>query len=167
VLLLLIHRNEFEETYRMELESLNLLVDTLREDLTFDIAKALSSASNMEPIYPELVCAVGLRLLAGGKRNDIKDWANMSRSSFSGCRDTFLDAVLHAPSLDIKFPQGAQKLKEAAYGFERLSSPQGTPMFNKCIGCVDGMLIHIIQPKEVENPGAYFSGHYHLMATII
>jgi hypothetical protein len=61
---LLLHRNEFEETYRMEHETFNVLVDTLREDVTFDIAKALSSALNMESIYPELVCGVGLRFLA-------------------------------------------------------------------------------------------------------
>lgn len=57
---LLVHRKEFENTYQMELTTFNLLVETLHDNITFDVAKARNSAPHMDPIYPELVCTVGL-----------------------------------------------------------------------------------------------------------
>ena len=79
---LLIHRNEFSDTYRMEYDTFESFVDILPEGLTFNVATAHLSAPYMEPIYPELVCASGLRYLAGGKKNDIRDWAEVPSSSY-------------------------------------------------------------------------------------
>lgn len=84
----------------------------------------------------------------------------MSSSSFTPCRDAFLDAVLHAPALEIKFPSG-DDLNAVAHGFSRISNPHGTPVFNWCVGYVDGMLVRNYQPKYVDDPRSYFHGHSH------
>jgi hypothetical protein len=73
----------------------------------------------------------------------------------------FLDAVLAADALAIKWPGGnIVELDTLAYGF-RLKSSHG--IIDKCIGALDGMLVYTEQPKNVDNPRAYFSGHYEHM----
>ena len=87
---LLLHRNEFVENYGYSVEAFHDLVDLLRDDITYNEVRAMNSAPDVQPIYPELVCAVGLRVLKGAKRNDVTNWAGISRSSFFRCRDIFL-----------------------------------------------------------------------------
>ena len=79
------HHNKFQSTYCMQHETFKTLVEMIREKITFNIVKALNSAPNMQPIYPELVVAVGMRFMSGGKKTDIKDWANISKTSYYRC----------------------------------------------------------------------------------
>ena len=131
----------------MDHDTFKLLVDTLREKITFNVAMARLSAPHMEPIYPELVCAIGLRYLAGRRKHDIMHWAEVSASSYYRCRNTFIDAVLDEETLEIKFPMEPDELDGIAEGFERISNNDGQAVFNKCVGCVDGMLALINQRK--------------------
>lgn len=155
-----VHSKNFGQTYKMELETFNQLVDILRPMITVDEIKARNSAPNVDPIYPELVCAIGLRWLAGGRFADIRDWAGISDPSYWRCRDLFLDAVIAADVLAIKWPTTMNELKEVALGFE-MKSTNG--VFTKCVGALDGMIAPSEQPKGVDNPRAYFSGHYQMM----
>ena len=155
----LLHSDEFTNTYRMPKEGFDNLLEILCPSLTADIIKSQNSTKGeMDPIFPELIMGVGLRLLKGGQQQDIRDWARISRSSFYCCRDMFLDTVLCADELAIKWPGGnIMELNTLAYGF-RLKSTHG--IMDKCVGALDSMLVSIEQPKEVDNPHAYFSGHY-------
>ena len=84
------HRGEFGRTYHMELATFEKLVEILRPAVTLDATKSSNSTQGESmPIYPELVVAVGLRWLGGGKYCDIRDWSGMSRTSFYRVRDLF------------------------------------------------------------------------------
>lgn len=152
-----LHTQEFDKTYRMSHGTFVELVNILREDITVDEVKA--RASGAEPIYPELVVAVGLRWLAGGRYSDLRDWCGISTSSFYRIRDVFLTAVMRSDNRDlaIQWPENEAQIRALAQGFQARSSNN---VFTKCIGAIDGMLVRITQPRNVDNPRCYFSGHY-------
>jgi hypothetical protein len=154
---LLLHRNEFTSTYHMEKETFDALLSILRPLITVDIIKANNSTSNDGHIYPELVMAVGLRWLGGGNQPDIRDWSGMSSTSFYRIRNLFLDAVITAEALAIRWPESIVELRALAAGFQAKSSNQ---VFTHCVGAMDGMLVKIFQPRGVPNPRSFFSGHY-------
>eukprot|EP00957_Ditylum_brightwellii_P190909 14536985-Ditylum_brightwellii.AAC.1 len=54
------YTNDFEGTYRMSIGAFYALLDAVREDLTLSFAKSSCSTSGNEPIYPELILAMGL-----------------------------------------------------------------------------------------------------------
>ena len=156
----LTHTKEFDQTYRMSLNTFNKLLAILRQDITVNVVKSRNSMPESEPIYPELIMHVGIRWLAGGSYHDIRDHSGISTSSVYRCRDLFLDAVLGASALDICFPETEQEIAEAAQRF-KAKSTHG--VMSGCVGCVDGILIQVTQPKGVPNPRAYYSGHYSAM----
>ena len=80
-----------------------------------------------EPIYPELVMAVGIRYLSGGKcLLDLKNAYGLSLPSVYQTRDMFIDAVNSCPDLidRIKLPQTLEEMTAVARGFEELSTSQ-------------------------------------------
>jgi DDE superfamily endonuclease len=161
---LLLHRSEFTSTYHMEIETFDALLSILRPLITLDVIKSNNSTSNEGPIYPELVMAVGLRWLGGGNMPDIRDWAGISSSSFYRIRDLFLDAVITAEALSIRWPESIVELRALAAGFQAKSSNE---VFTHCVGALDGMLVKIFQPRGVPNPRSFFSGHYCCMGVNI
>eukprot|EP00957_Ditylum_brightwellii_P185669 14136476-Ditylum_brightwellii.AAC.1 len=54
------YTNDFKGTYRMSIEAFYTLLDAVREDLTFSFMQSACSTSGNEPIYPELILAMGL-----------------------------------------------------------------------------------------------------------
>eukprot|EP00957_Ditylum_brightwellii_P154988 11796369-Ditylum_brightwellii.AAC.1 len=54
------YRNNFEGIYRMSIGALYTLLDAVIEDLTLLFAQSAHSTSGNEPIYPELILAMGL-----------------------------------------------------------------------------------------------------------
>ena len=92
----------------MEESSFNLLCTLLRPSITVDVTRA--RASGAEPIYPELVMAVGLRWLAGGQWADICKGFCVSRASMYHIGNLFLDAVMDCNALAIKFPETVDEL---------------------------------------------------------
>lgn len=95
--------------------------------------------------------------MGGASYHDLRDVAGVSSSSVYRCIDLFLDAVNEAEELDLKFPTTDVEIEEAAARF-KAKSTHG--VMAGCVGCVDGILIRIIQPSGVDNPRAYYSGHY-------
>jgi hypothetical protein len=47
----------------MPLSAVNYLIDELRKPLKVSVKHSVSSTSGNEPIYPEVIVAVGLRFL--------------------------------------------------------------------------------------------------------
>ena len=66
----LVHNNKIEQRFRMPLSAVNYLIDELREPLTVSVKHSVSSTSGNEPIYPEVIVAVGLRFLRCGDTHD-------------------------------------------------------------------------------------------------
>jgi hypothetical protein len=150
------HANEFEVTFRMEHTTFCLLVDILREALTVDAGRSVAGGEGSEPIFPEIIAAMGLRWLAGGAWQDIKQVFDVSRASFYRCKDLFLVAVIECPRLDIYFPKTKDELDEQASRFESISHHG---LIRGCIGAIDEILIRTVKPAG-KKATDYFSGHY-------
>ena len=71
-----------------------------------------------------------------------------------------LDAIIAEPSLQMKFPDTPEELKQAAAEF-RSRSFHG--IMSGCVGAIDGWLLLIRVPRLADVPGGnirkYFSGH--------
>jgi len=152
------HEEEFDQTYRMSHESFIKLLNLVRAKVTPDIIKALNSAP--EPIYPELVVAIGLRWLAGGSYADLKNVYGVSKTSVYRSRDTFVSAVTECEALRIRFLQLPKEIEKIRRQFERKST---NGVMRGCVGAMDGLLATMDCPgleESMGNPRAYYSGHY-------
>ena len=154
------HEKLFKRTYRMSVNAFRTLRDLLGPSIDL---KAYRSPVP-EPIYPELVMAVGIRYLSGGKCLDLKNAYGLSLPSVYRIRDMFVDAVNSCPDLidRIKLPQTVEEMNEVASGFENRSTSQ---LIRGCIGCIDGFLATTTRPTMKDannNPTAFLSGHYGL-----
>jgi hypothetical protein len=58
-----VHNNKIEQRFRMPLSAVNYLINELCEPLTVSVKHSVSSTSGNEPIYPEVIVAVGLQFL--------------------------------------------------------------------------------------------------------
>ena len=155
----LIHENLFRRTYRMFFDTFQ----NLKELLGASIYLQAHRCPVPEPIYPELVMAVGIRYLSGGKCLDLKNAYGLSLPSVYRTRDMFIDAVNSCPDLidRIKLPQTLEEMTAVARGFEELSST--FQLIRGCIGCINGFLATTTRPTMKDcnnNPGAFLSGHY-------
>jgi hypothetical protein len=77
--------------------------------ITPNLIKALNSSD--EPIYPELIMAVGLCWLAGGSFSNLKNVYGISKNSVYRLRDIFLDAVIACDTLKIRFPDTPEEME--------------------------------------------------------
>ena len=68
------HTNKFEQRFRMSRQMFDDLVEELRVPLTVSYAQSMRSTSGNEPIYPEVIVAIGLRIL--GPSDTIGSCAN-------------------------------------------------------------------------------------------
>jgi DDE superfamily endonuclease len=152
------HTDSFKTTFRMSRLAFEDLVETLGDRIEINYIKSLNSMpESNDRIFPELVVAVGLRCLIGGKPDDIKLWAGISKSSVYRIKDLLLDAIIGTEAMAVEWPDTADKCWLLAQKFKNLSSHG---VMDKVVGCLDGILIPIRQPPDVENPRAYYSGHY-------
>ena len=91
-----------------------------------------------------LSCA--LRYFAGGRPEDICLVHGTSHSEVFNSAWKVVDAVNMCPSLSFSFPESHAEQQRLAAGFQTLSKPK----FDCCIGCVDGMLLWLERPTEIE-----------------
>jgi hypothetical protein len=149
-------RQDFQRHLRMNIESFDRLLDLIRHDLEVNNSMAMLRGG---PILPELCLFACLRYLAGGSYSDIFYFTGMSRPSFYRVVWKTVDAINRCEGLAINFPQTVDEVKEAAKGFQGISS-QGC-IWN-CVAVIDGYHLHTQTPskKEVKNVRSYFSGHY-------
>eukprot|EP00957_Ditylum_brightwellii_P004125 314591-Ditylum_brightwellii.AAC.1 len=54
------YMNDFKGTYRMSIEAFYTLLVAVREDLTLSFVHSAPLTSGNEPMYPELILAMGL-----------------------------------------------------------------------------------------------------------
>ena len=152
----LLHESLFQRTYRMSLKAFEKLTFLLGDRLIMDP----SVCPVDEPIYPEIVVAVGIRYLSGGSCLDLKTAYGISFTSAYRCRTIFIEAVNSCPELDINMPSTVDEMKKVADDFATVSTDS---LIRGCVGCIDGFLATTKRPtmKESNNsPRAFYSGHY-------
>ena len=59
------HSGSFDVKHRMDEQAFDQLVELLRPSITVNTKRSMAGSDGNEPIYPEVICAVGLRWLAG------------------------------------------------------------------------------------------------------
>jgi hypothetical protein len=118
----LIHENRFHIRYRMSFEDFDALVQLLGDDVVPNFT--MSGLRCDAAIYPEMVVAIGIRVLAGGNYDDIMNMYGISKSGFYLVRDKFLNAVLNCAALDINLPTEASEWETVRKGFASKSSNQ-------------------------------------------
>jgi hypothetical protein len=123
----------------MELDTFNKILEKLRPLIVIDAIKSMNSTPDAsEPIYSELVMAVGIRWLAGGSYLDIHNYCGISMPSCYRLRDMILDALISADGLKITWPSSSEQLNHLARGFEQKSTHG---VLSKCVGAIDDILV--------------------------
>jgi hypothetical protein len=110
-------------------------------------------------ILPELCLYARLRYLAGGSYSDIQYFTGISVPSLYRVIWKCIDAINACKELSIKFPTTVAEAKEAARGFESISTQQ---CIWNCVSVIDGYHLQIQTPskREVKNVRSFFSGHF-------
>jgi hypothetical protein len=136
------------------------LLDLLRDELITMTVSQHGGYHDADAMEPELIVAIGIRWLAGGRYVDIRHVYGCSVASVFRFRDMFIDAVLSCKELEIVFPDTDEQFKSTAAKFADKSS-DGIKI--GCVGAIDGLFVKTRRPSMAEcgrNPQAYFSGHY-------
>ncbi len=119
----------------------NYLPEELCESITVSCLKSRCSTSGNEPIYPEVIVAVGLRFLGvGDTHSSLADTYGISDASAYHIVDMFLDAVDYTESckaLRVELPRSDSKLNEVAQHWRDVSTCP-INILNGHIGAIDG-----------------------------
>jgi len=133
--------NKFEQRFRMPLSSFHYLIEELREPLTVSFKHSISSTSGNDPIYPEVIVAVGLRFLGcRDTHSSLADTYGMSDASAYRVVEMFLDAVDYNDScqeMQVRLPRTADELNDIAQHWRDVSTCP-INMLNGHIGAMDG-----------------------------
>jgi hypothetical protein len=152
------HEGLFARRYRMPEKAFNRLVELLVPFLPSDVTKSRNRCSH--EIYPEIIVGIGLRYLAGGSHEDIREVYGVSVSGFYYCRNRFFKAVMASDALKIRLPEGPKEWEAVRVKFHG-KSEEG--IVRGCVGAIDGFFQPTKCPNVKETNGnvrAYFSGHY-------
>ena len=109
------YTNEFEKRFRMSWSMFDDLVEELRIPLIVSFVQSMRSTSGNEPIYPEVIVAIGLQIL--GPSDTFESCANNYGLSVPSVRrvfDLFLNAIDFNQTrrdMRIELPQGEEKLR--------------------------------------------------------
>ena len=105
---MLIYTNKFENRFRMTPEHFEYLLNAIRDAITVDFARSSNSTGGNEPIYPEMILAMGLRFCGlGSTVPDLADVYGISDPSVRRCITMFLDAIDYnttCAELQVKLP---------------------------------------------------------------
>ncbi len=108
--------------------------------------KYRNSATNNQPIYPEMMVGVGLQFLGGPLYKDIEDIFGSSNHSVRRIVTMFVNAVRAYKEIDIFLPSTPEELEETASTFAQCYSANDA--LNGCAGCIDGWLVCTNKPEE-------------------
>jgi hypothetical protein len=75
-----LQEDRFHIRYHMPLEDFEALVDLMGDAIVTDIVQ--SNRRCKEPIYPKMVEAIGIRVLAGGNYDDMMNTFGISKAGF-------------------------------------------------------------------------------------
>jgi hypothetical protein len=154
----LLHEDRFHIRYRMPLEDFEALVELLGDSVVPNVAQ--SKRRCQEPMYPKMIVAIGIRVLAGGNYDDIMNTFGISKSGFYYSRNRFLNAVLSSNELDINLPATPDDWENVRSGFAAKSANR---VLKGCVGALDGFFQPTMCPTVKEScgfPRSYYSGHY-------
>jgi len=150
------HQGKFHTRFRMSETAFNDLVELLRPALK----RAVQYSRSKQPIFVELVVAIGLRWLAGGSYQEIEDVFGVSTTEAYRNRNKCIDALLNCDQVEIRLLTTVPEWEEVRKGFESKSSGG---VINGCIGAIDSFFQRTLMPTKKDcanNQTAYFSGHY-------
>ncbi len=113
------YTNEFEKRFRMSRSMFYDLVDELRIPLTVvSFVKSMNSTSGNEPIFPEMIVSISLRILGPSDTfESCADNYGMSVPSVKRVFDLFPNAIDFnetCRAMRIELPQGEEKLRDLA-----------------------------------------------------
>ena len=160
---MLIETDQFANRFRMPPEHWDYLLEGIRDAITVDYEKSRESTGGNDPIYPEIIMAMGLRFLGlGSTPADLADLYGMSMTSCRRCLNMFLNAIdynTELPELQVRLPDPTNDtaLRDLADRWENVSTV--FRLFENNLGCLDGWLPRT-QAPSVPNQADYFSGHY-------
>ena len=146
----------FTKRYHMTYPTFQRLVAML--DISVNVPQSRRSTSGNRPIEKPMVVGGGLRYLGGSKKSDVADVLGISDSSTDLLINRFIHSVLTCEALHIKTPSTPQELRTIANGFRNVST--AGDLFKGAVGAIDGWLVTIEKPSEVDNVADYHSGHY-------
>ena len=153
----------FDQRFHMPKPHFDHLLEELRAAVTVDFARSRASTGGNDPIYPEVVIAVGLRFLGVGDTvAGLADVYGMSDDSVRRCINMFLEAVdFNEDCVEMKVqlpsPTDHGALHDLATAWSSVSTAYGLLNYN--IGAIDGWLPFTTAPN-VPNQADYYSGHY-------
>lgn len=93
------HSRSFDNKHRMPEDAFYQLVDAIRPSITVDVKKSMAGSNGNDPIYPEMICSIGVRWLAGEMERSLEDCFGLSRASVYRVIDRFLAAVIACDDL--------------------------------------------------------------------
>ena len=85
------HQGKFHVRFRMSETAFNDLVELLRPALQ----RVVYNSRSKQPIFVELIVAIGFRWLAGGSYREIEDVFGVSTTETYRSRNKFIDALLN------------------------------------------------------------------------
>ena len=118
----LYHERLFKRTYRMSQTAFEKLRDMLGDMLI--IVQARQCPIPEALLYPEIIMAIGLLYLSGGKCLDLKNVYSVSLPSVYRICDLFINAVNSCSELikGIKLPETVGEMAAIAAAFQRFST---------------------------------------------
>lgn len=141
----------FKRMFRLSI----LKFEEVLEKIKTHITKDTSMGRAVPTITPNLTLGVTLAYLRGGSYIDIAAWSDISHASiYSAVRDVVDAIIIEYPLSMWAMPyDDAEALEEMSNEFTDRSA---NGVIEGCVGAVDGLLVHIWSPSDVDNPGAYF-----------
>ena len=124
---MLLQTDQFENRFRMPKAHFEYLLEAIRGAITVDFARSSNSTEGNEPIYPEVILAIGLRFVGlGSTVPDLADIYGMSTASARRVINMFLNAIdfnMSCPELQINLPdpRDGDSLRNLASGWSETS----------------------------------------------
>lgn len=113
--------NLFESVYRMKEKTFNKLVDKIWYKIAVDELQSMRSTSSNDPIYPEMVVALGICFLGGELPKSLFELYRLSLTLVEQVIDKFILAVANCDNLAIKLQETEGELFDLAEGFKNIS----------------------------------------------
>jgi hypothetical protein len=157
------YTNEFEQRFWTSRSMFDDLFEELRIPLTVSFTQSLRSTPRNEPIYPEMIVAICLRI--SGPSDTMESCAvnyGLPVASVKCAFDLFLNAIHYnetCRAMRIELFWGGDALRDLAQRWlDVLTCPQG--LYWGHIGAVNGWLPWTEMPCGVSNQANFYSGHY-------
>jgi hypothetical protein len=109
------HEDRFHIRHRTPFKDFCALVDILGDAIVTNVG--MSGRRCKKATWPEMVLAIGIRVLAGGDCDDIMNTLGVSKGGSHHSRNKFLNAALDSNSLDMTLPAAPVEWEKKRKGF--------------------------------------------------